>query len=108
MTNYPTEADFELIALVSAALREPISYERNGTGLRLTFEPPLTPEEQAVYDSLLGLSRSAVQVTPVEWAGLRTELDGLRAYHALATPTAAQTAQATKAIIRVLRAILRD
>lgn len=72
------------------------------------FDPPLTVVEQETFDRLMALSRSAVQVTPTEWASLQNELDGLRTYHALATPTAAQTTQAVKAIIRVLRALLRD
>jgi hypothetical protein len=80
----------------------------NGTSYEPLFDPPLTAEEQATYDALFSLSRSAVHVTPEEWAGLRNEIDGLRTYHGLATPTNAQSVAAIKAIIRVLRAILRD
>jgi hypothetical protein len=43
-----------------------------------------------------------------EWQALEPDIAGLKSYLGVATPTAAQTASATKAIIRVLAALLRD
>lgn len=80
----------------------------NGTVYEPVFDPPLTTEEQLILGTLRSLSQSAVQVTPDEWAGLQTEIAGLQTYHGLATPTNAQTVLAVKAIIRVLRAMLRN
>jgi hypothetical protein len=98
----------QLVQAMTARGRPPSEwYAEDGVDVIL-FDPPLTVEEQATFDALSSLSRSAVQVTPEEWAGLQTEIDGLRTYHGLATPTNAQSVAAIKAIIRVLRAILRD
>ena len=70
----------------------------------LTWTPDLTPAE-VLLARAIGCS---VRITVAERDALEADIDGLRTYHGLASPTAAQTAQAVKAIIRVLRAILRD
>jgi hypothetical protein len=68
-----------------------------------------TPEQQTLIDGLLRFWRSGVTgITYAEWQGLRDDLNGLRQYHGLASPNLSQTVLATKALIRVVGAILRD
>jgi hypothetical protein len=75
----------------------------------LVYTPDLTAAEQATFDRLLAVARSHVAgISPAEWQALEPDIAGLRTYLGTATPTAAQTTSATKAIIRVLRALLRD
>ena len=108
MITNPSPDDFSLIDLISQLIRPPTErYLENGE-LVMIFEPPLTPAEQVRVERFRGLLRSAVRLTPDEWDTLAPEIDGLRTYHGLATPTQAQTVLAVKAIIRVLRALLRD
>lgn len=79
----------------------------DGLSLTLSFTPDLSPEEELRLGRIMrveGLTR----VTPAEWADLEPDIDGLRTYHGLASPTNAQTVSAVKAIIRVLRALIRD
>jgi hypothetical protein len=95
-----------LLEAITAAIRAP-------SGMRIgpvyVFDPDLTAAEAATFADLVALYRTRdVELTPAEYATLKPDLEGLRTYHGLASPTAAQTAQATKAIIRVLRALLRD
>jgi hypothetical protein len=47
-------------------------------------------------------------ISLAEWQALEPDIAGLKSYLGTASPTAAQTASATKAIIRVLAALLRD
>jgi hypothetical protein len=75
----------------------------------LTFEPPLTAAEQAILDRLIRVRLSHVPgISTAEWQALEPDIAGLKTYLGLPTPTAGQTASATKAIIRVLAALLRD
>jgi hypothetical protein len=74
----------------------------------LTWNTDLSAAELAAVERFRRRLRSGLRVTDAEWSALAPDLDGLRTYVGIATPTAAQTAQATKAIIRVLRAIIRD
>lgn len=75
----------------------------------ITFDPPLTSAEQTTFDRLANVAKSRVLgITPAEWQALEPDIAGLKTYLGLASPTAAQTASATKAIIRVLAAMLRD
>ncbi|MBX3031905.1 MAG: hypothetical protein KF809_17295 [Chloroflexi bacterium] len=72
----------------------------------VTYRPPLTAdEERTLREALAGL-RSGID--PAILAARRADLTALRAYVAIASPTAAQTAAATKAIIRVVGMLLRD
>jgi hypothetical protein len=72
------------------------------------IEPDLNPQEAARFDELVADARARIRFTPAEMDALRPDIAGLRTYLALDPPTAAQTVAATKAIIRVLRAIFRD
>jgi hypothetical protein len=87
------------------ALRRPV-LSWDGTATVADFYPDLSPAEQDTYTALLRLQRSRLGLTPAEFGALAPDISGLRTYHGLASPTAAQTAAATKALIRVLRAIL--
>jgi hypothetical protein len=95
-----------LLEAVTAAIRAPSEVR---IGPVYVFVPDLTTAEATTFADLVALHRTRdVELTPAEYATLKPDLEGLRTYHGLASPTAAQTAQATKAIIRVLRALLRD
>lgn len=92
------------------AIRNPASIGEDANGRPLiVFDPALTTAEQATFDLIVRRHLSRIPgITPAEWEQLAPQIDGLRTYLGLANPTAAQTASATKAIIRVLRAIFRD
>lgn len=105
--SYPVPRD-DVPAFVRACeqnLRRP-SLVWDGSAVVAEFHPDLDPTEQATYTALLRLHRSRLGLTPAEFLALRDDVAGLRAYHGLSSPTANQTALATKALIRVLRAIL--
>jgi hypothetical protein len=105
--SYPLPADNLPAFLVSVGktLRRP-AIEWDGTTAVARFTPDLDATEQQTYAELLRLHRSGIGMTAAEYVALRDDFAGLRAYHGLASPTAAQTAAAMKAVIRVLRAIL--
>lgn len=86
--------------------REPVITD-DGTTLSVTFTPDLTAQEQAALKAIIRIT-GLVRVTPQEMAALDGDIDGLATYLGLANPTAAQTVLAVKAIIRCLRALLRD
>jgi hypothetical protein len=95
-------------AFFHAAEREPSAITEGYPLWIVTYTPDLDAGEDAVLRRIIASLASAVTITPAEWQAMESDIDGLRTYHGVATPTAAQTAAATKAIIRVLRAILRD
>lgn len=70
----------------------------------MTWDPDLSPTEQELLRAAVG----AVRLTSAERSALQADIDGLIAYQAIASPTLAQTASATKAQNRILRAILRS
>ena len=74
----------------------------------MTFAPPLTVDEEAIFADLQTMARFGVAMTLEEWRAIKTDAAGLKAYLAITTPTLAQTAAATKAIIRVLAVIVRS
>jgi hypothetical protein len=69
-----------LVELCQTFLRAPDSYATDETTREpiLTFDPPLTPEEQATLANLLGLARSRLDVAPEDFATIRTNLQTLR------------------------------
>lgn len=101
----PTKDVAGFVRLCEQALRRPFLKWVDGA-TAAEFEPDLTAPERDIYAALLRLHRSARGLTPAEFLALKPDLAGLRAYHDLAAPTAVQTVAATKAIIRVLRALL--
>ena len=72
------------------------------------FDPPLSPAEEATLADLATMTRFGVTLTLAEWTAIKADAAGLKAYLGVASPTAAQTAAATKAIIRVLGTIVRS
>jgi hypothetical protein len=74
----------------------------------ITWTPDLSGPQLVLLASLQRLALAATLITPAERDALENDLAGLRAYQDVATPTLAQTAAATKAQNRVLRALLRD
>lgn len=95
-----------LLALCSTYLRPPDRWD-DGLGA-LVWEPPLTTAEQATFGDLQLMARFGVTLTLAEWQSIKADAAGLRNYLGVASPTAAQTAAATKAIIRVLGTIIRS
>lgn len=72
----------------------------------LTWPQTLTAGQvQAVQD---GARAARTSLTPNERNGIQSDIDLLVAFQGIATPTLAQTAAATKAQSRILRAILRS
>jgi hypothetical protein len=103
------EGDAGLLALVTGELRAPDTVAVQPPNVIYRFTPDLTTEEQATFAELVRFARSGIDgITFAEWQGLRDDLNGLRQYHGLASPNLSQTALATKALIRVVGAILRD
>lgn len=109
-TIYPDDLARRVAQLCSQLIREPATLGTDAaTGDPvLTFEPPLTTAEQTTYANILRTLRSAVAITPAERQALEPDIATLRTYVGVTSPTAAQTAAATKAIIRVIRALFRD
>lgn len=95
------------VRAVEANLRPPTITFDHALGLSVAeFFPDLTPTEQQTYAQLLRWSRSKLGLTPGEFVGIQPDLQVLRAFVQAASPTAAQNVAATKALIRVLRAVL--
>jgi hypothetical protein len=93
------------VRLLETSLRRPALVNEDGQTVSL-FTPDLTPAEVTAYQRLLRLHHSRLGLTPAEFTALEPDLDGLRSFVSVASPTASQTAAATKALIRVIRAIL--
>lgn len=94
------------------SVRPPESFTYGPDGVILTFVPDLTPAQAALLDELMAdiatMSHFGVTMTLAEWRAIKSDAAGLKAYLGVASPTAAQTAAATKAIIRVLGTIIRS
>ena len=96
-----------------AAAGLPVSGVEQGPGsLTVSFTGTLTAEQRAtaqdIANDLAVLARSGVKLSLAEWRAIKADIAGLKAYLGVASPTAAQTAAATKAIIRVLGTIIRE
>ncbi|HUW16225.1 MAG TPA: hypothetical protein VMW94_04030 [Actinomycetes bacterium] len=97
------------VALVTDTLRAPASWMAMEDGsVEMTFDPPLTPAERSTLADLRRMAHFGVTLTLAEWQAIKEDAAGLKQYLGVASPTAAQTALATKAIIRVLATIIRD
>ena len=105
--TYPDE---RLLALCATYLRSPAEAAREAeTGAPLfVFDPPLSAAEQATFDGLASMARFGVTLTLAEWQSIKADAAGLKAYLGVASPTAAQTAAAVKAVVRVLGTIIRS
>lgn len=99
--------------------RSPIEgYHDSDTDLPVfTFDPPLTAPQQALFDRLLALTRSAIRTTPDEWQTLEPVIDSLRTHRtrsdaAWSGMSAANRDAAlidwNRSITDLLRVLLRD
>jgi hypothetical protein len=97
---------------LDASVRPPATFTWGPEGVVLTFTPDLTAAEATKLSDFMAdiatMAHFGVTLTLAEWQAIKADAAGLRAYLAVASPTAAQTAAATKAIIRVLATIIRD
>jgi hypothetical protein len=90
-------------------LRVPVVGGAPGAAVReCVWVPDLTAAEQVILDDLTTMARFGVTMTLAEWQGIKADAAGLKSYLGVGSPTAAQTAAATKAIIRVLATIIRS
>lgn len=108
MSTHVTAPREPLRLLCVEYLREPDHSTVTGGVVSWVFLPDLSAEEETRFARLHQLAASDVRITLDECEALLPTLVGLRDYHALASPTGAQTVAAVKGIIRVLRALLRD
>src|SRR4029077_1940613 len=98
--------------LLMLALREPsgVVYG-NGTNApptALEWTPDLSLAEQTTLDRIIGASGKGFDLTPGEYQAIKDEVVTLSAYLGAASPTQAQTVTALKALIRVVRAMVRE
>lgn len=94
-------------AAISSEIRRPESIATTAATWTLTFTPDLTAPELVILANVVAAAKTRL-ISATEWQAISADVDGLRTYLGVASPTLAQTALASKAIIRVLRAILRD
>lgn len=73
----------------------------------LEFDPPLTPTEEQRLQAILALLACPFDWTPDDLTVFRAEQATLAGYLTKNQPTQAETAAAVKALIRVVRAIIR-
>jgi hypothetical protein len=70
--------------------------------------PEIATAQGIAADILGALHTRDLSLTLAEYRAIEPDIDGLRTYLGIASPTAAQTVLATKAIIRILRALISD
>jgi len=101
---------YALVRLCDLYLRHPdsLTVDVSGHVTAAAFTPTLTPAEQATFADLQVMAKFSVDMTLTEWQSIKADAAGLKAYLGVATPTLAQTAAATKAIVRVLGVIVRS
>ena len=79
----------------------------DGTVLAV-FDPPLNATEQAALDDLVVMATLGIQtLTLAEYRARKADVAGIKAYMALASPTATQTRDAFRALVRVVGAMLK-
>jgi hypothetical protein len=98
-------ADLALVHITEAHGLHITGWAADGSPL---FDPPLSPAETETLADLRQMQRHRVSITLAEWQSIKADAAGLRAYLGVASPTAAQTAAATKAVIRVLSTVIRS
>lgn len=99
-------------AAVAAGLPAPV-VRSEATRNVYIFTPDLTPAQitilQGVVADLTGAKRTLhLELSLDEYRAIKADLATLRTFVGIANPTAAQTANAVKAMIRSLRALLHD
>ena len=106
-TVQPERSMAEIMRLCGAYIGRVPTEEDDGVNLTLTFTPDLDPGEE---DTLRRVMRVGMlmRITPAEWAAIEGDISGLRTYDGLSSPTNAQSVAAIKALIHVMRALMRD
>lgn len=97
-----------LVEECAARLRTPEQALESDGRVTLTFTPDLSPAEIDLLLAIVARLRAGVTMSPQTFEALLPTLTGLRDYHALPSPTGAQTVAAVKGLIRVVRAMLRE
>lgn len=80
----------------------------NAPPTALEFTPDLDAVELVTLARILATAARTLDLSPAEEAAIQAETATLRAYLQAAAPTNAQTVTALKALVRVVRAIVRD
>lgn len=94
---------------VASAIRPPAEVGIGAGTATYRFTPDLTAVEATTFADIVATFRTRdVQLTPAEYQAIKSDIDGLRTYNGITSPTLAQTVAATKAQNRILRALLRD
>jgi hypothetical protein len=103
----PTQDQVARIRAETTAAGHPCSLiQIDGLTIVLWFDPDLLPAEVAALDEVIRAVKT--ELTRAERNAIQSDIDLLIAYQGVATPTLAQTAAATKAQSRILRALLRS
>ena len=86
--------------------REPVVTD-DGTTLSVVFTPDLTAAQATTLARIVKISGFGV-ITPDELGAVEASVTTVKAYLNIASPTNAQTANALKALIRIVGVVLRD
>ena len=78
MREMPTASTELLARLATLQLRAPSEYIREDGVNRLVFDPPLTPEEDAVYQTLVKIAASVDLMTVALYNSIRPQMQVLR------------------------------
>lgn len=96
-----------LLEAVTSAIRQPAEVRRDP--VVYVFTPDLTSAEAATFADIVATFRTRdVELTPAEYVAIKSDIALLKTFAGINSPTLAQTAAATKAQSRILRALLRD
>ena len=97
------------LAVLAIKYGRPItSWIDNGDGTRTAvFVPPLDATEQEAFDDLTVIVALGLPLTLAEYRARKADIAGIKAYMALASPTATQTRDAFRALVRVVGAMLK-
>lgn len=106
---FPTPGAGTFYTLVCSKIRVPSDVAWDGTTATYTFTPDLTAAEAVAFDDLVSTFHSHdVELSLTEYQAIKSDIALLKTFAGINTPTLAQTAAATKAQSRILRALLRD
>lgn len=103
----PSRDVLDRITAECGAAGRPVSLiEVQGSTIVLWFTPDLTAGELAILTDVVRAAKT--DLTRLERNAIQSDVDLLVTYQGIASPTLAQTAAATKAQNRILRAMLRS
>ena len=74
----------------------------------LTWNPDLTAAEQTIVARIVKVANSPVSISPDEWAAIENDVALCKTFLGTATPTLAQNVAATKSLIRIMAALIRN